>query len=199
VIEIVPTPTIPLELAEDTDDARVLQSQTKLRIQLGAMKAPKTFYILDKGCQDVIFGSPFFRAYTPQFDWETHQQVVKIGDENHTIVSPTKGPMPITPGAVISRAKLKSIIRRNDTEALYVGLIKPITEPIPGSSDNQLSWITTEFSDVFTEGLAAESPPSRAVDHESPILPDLAPPVRAIFRLSQSELKVLRETPDKLL
>jgi Integrase core domain len=197
-IEIIPTPPIPLELAEETEDIRVLQSQTNpIQIRLGATKVYRSFYILDQGCHDVIFGWPFFRFFTPQFDWETHK--VKIAGENHALISPTKGPMAITV-AVISRAKLKSIIRRNDTEEIYVGLVKPISEPTgPDSSDDQPSWITTEFSDVFMEGLPPELPPSRAVDHEIPILPDLVPPFRAIFRLAQSELKVLKETIDKLL
>jgi hypothetical protein len=96
---------------------------------------------------------------------------------------------------VISRAKLKSIIRRDEPEALYVGLLKITTDL---ASDDPPSWITTEFSDVFTEALPPELPPSRAVDHEIPILPDLTPPFRAIFRLAQSELKVLKDTIDIL-
>jgi Reverse transcriptase (RNA-dependent DNA polymerase)/RNase H-like domain found in reverse transcriptase/Integrase zinc binding domain/Aspartyl protease len=196
-IEIVPTPPIPLELAEDTEDERIIRSQTNpLRIQLGAMEAHKSFHVLDRGCHDVIFGSPFFRSYTPQFDWETHH--VKIAGENHVMVSPTKTTPPVTV-AVVSRAKLKSIIRHDDADAIYVGLLKPTTDNDDSSDDNPPAWITKEYSNVFTEGLPAELPPSRAVDHEIPILPDLAPPFRAIFRLSQSELDILKETIDKLL
>jgi hypothetical protein len=85
--------------------------------------------------------------------------------------------------AVISQAKLRSIIPRDEPEALYVGLLKITTD----SPDDPPLWITTEFSDVFTERLPPELPPSRAVDHEIPIvLPDLAPPFRAIFRLAQT-------------
>jgi hypothetical protein len=56
-----------------------------------------------------------------------------------------------------------------------------------------------QFGDVFTEGLPSGLPPSRAVDHEIPLLPNLAPPFRGIFRLSQAELDVLKETLDNLL
>jgi hypothetical protein len=62
-IEIVPTPPIPLELAEETEGERVIRSQSRgpLRIQLGEMEAHKSFYVLDRGCHDVIL-SPFFRS-----------------------------------------------------------------------------------------------------------------------------------------
>jgi hypothetical protein len=79
---------------------------------------------------------------------------------------------------------------------VYVGLLKAT-----GSSDDnqQPPWITSEFGDVFTEGLPSGLPPSPAVDHEIPLLPNLAPPFCSVFRLSQAELDVLKETLDNLL
>jgi hypothetical protein len=93
-IEIIPTPPIPLKLAEETEE-RIIRSQTNpLRIQLGEMEAYKSFYVLDKGYHDVILRSPFFRSYTPQFNWENQQ--VHIAGEKHTLVSPKQGPIPVT-------------------------------------------------------------------------------------------------------
>jgi Aspartyl protease len=89
-IAMIPTPPIPLELAEETDEEREIRSQTKpIRIRLGNnVDVWKTFYVLDKGCHDIIFGSPFFRSFTPQFDWGNHE--VKIARETHQLLSPTK-------------------------------------------------------------------------------------------------------------
>jgi Aspartyl protease len=195
-IAMIPTPPIPLELAEETDEEREIRSQTKpIRICLGNnVDVWKTFYVLDKGCHDVIFGSPFFHSFTPQFDWGNHE--VKIARETHQLLSPTKISAANILSKVISRAKLKALVRRADAESIYVGLLKPT-----GSSDDsqQPPWIASEFRDVFTEGLPSGLPPSRAVDHEIPLLPNLAPPFRGIFRLSQAELDVLKETLDNLL
>ena len=42
-------------------------------------------------------------------------------------------------------------------------------------------------------------PPTRAVDHRIPLLPDMPPPFKGIFRLSQMELNELKKQLDQLL
>src|SRR5437762_1588455 len=42
-------------------------------------------------------------------------------------------------------------------------------------------------------------PPVRSVDHEIPLKPDMPPPFRGIFRLSQYELRELKQQLDQLL
>jgi hypothetical protein len=111
-------------------------------------------------------------------------------------LSPTKTSAANILSEVISRAKLKALVRRGDADSIYVGPFKST-----GLSDDsqQPPWIGSEFGDVFTEGLPSGLPPLRAVDHEIPLLPNLAPPFRSIFRLSQAEFDVLKETLDNLL
>ena len=42
-------------------------------------------------------------------------------------------------------------------------------------------------------------PPERAIDHQIPLLPDMPPPFKGIFRLSQMELRELKKQLDQLL
>ena len=57
----------------------------------------------------------------------------------------------------------------------------------------------SEYGKAFADELPPGLPPSRTVDHQIPLLSDMPPPFKGIFRLSQMELQVLKDTLDKLL
>jgi len=62
-----------------------------------------------------------------------------------------------------------------------------------------LEWIQKEFGDIPLEGLPPGSSPPHKVQHEIPLYPNLPPPFKGIFRLSQTELQELRTQLQKLL
>ena len=109
---------------------------------------------------------------------------------------------------MITRSKLKSLVRKNDLAELYLTTFSAIENPSSTSSpDNSIlsttpvpQWIQKEYSDVFLEGLPPGLPPDRNVEHEIPLKDlNLAPPFKGIFRLSQLELQELRKQLDILL
>src|SRR5438046_6978452 len=60
-------------------------------------------------------------------------------------------------------------------------------------------WIRKDYGTVLREELPPQMPPVRSVDHEIPLKPDMPPPFKGIFRLSQYELRELKQQLDQLL
>ena len=60
-------------------------------------------------------------------------------------------------------------------------------------------WIRKDYGTVLKEELSPQMPPIRSVDHEIPLKPDMPPPFKGIFRLSQYELRELKQQLDQLL
>jgi hypothetical protein len=56
--------------------------------------------------------------------------------------------------------------------------------------------VSKEYSSIFLEGLPAEMPPTRVVDHQIPLLQDMPPPFKCIFRLSEMKLNELKKKLD---
>jgi hypothetical protein len=102
--------------------------------------------------------------------------------------------------AMLSKADLKRIIRQDQIEETYLMTIKVAMDPErkDKGSDEQGSqsttepgWIDKEYGSIFMEDLPAEMPPKQAVDHQIPLLPEMPPPFKDIFQLSQMELNEL--------
>jgi hypothetical protein len=55
-----------------------------------------------------------------------------------------------------------------------------------------------EFLDVMPEELLDELPPRRQVDHAIEVMPRVAPPTKAPYRMSHEELKELKVQLEKL-
>jgi hypothetical protein len=56
-----------------------------------------------------------------------------------------------------------------------------------------------EFPDVMPEELPEELPPKRRVDHVIEVMPGMAPPTKAPYRMSHEELKELKVQLEELL
>ena len=67
---------------------------------------------------------------------------------------------------------------------------------IPNASIRNL---VAEYHDVFPEELPAGLPPERSIDHKIELIPGSSPTNRSIFRLSQDELREVREQLKELL
>jgi hypothetical protein len=101
---------------------------------------------------------------------------------------------------MLSRVDLKWIIRQDQIGELYLMTIKVDKDSErKEESGKESGWIDKEFSSIFLEGLSAEIPPKRTVDHRIPLLPDIPPSFKGIFRLSQMELNELKKQLDQLL
>ena len=106
---------------------------------------------------------------------------------------------------MISRKRLKKELKRNEIEELYLATIRQTndddTESASQHQDDSTipEWIRKEYGTVLREELPPQMPPTRSVDHQIPLKPDMPPPFRGIFRLSQLELRELKRQLDQLL
>src|SRR5213076_2915605 len=92
-----------------------------------------------------------------------------------------------------------------EIEELYLTMIQEAnddTDSISASTiqlDEIPEWIRKDYGTVLKEELSPQMPPIRSVDHEIPLKPDMPPPFKGIFRLSQYELRELKQQLDQLL
>jgi hypothetical protein len=111
---------------------------------------------------------------------------------------------------LISRKRLNKELRRKEIEELYLATIQEAddvtndhTDSISASIVQQLdeipSWIRKDYGTVLREELPQQMPPTRSVDHQIPLKPDMPPPFKGHFRLSQLELQELKRQLDLLL
>jgi hypothetical protein len=101
---------------------------------------------------------------------------------------------------MISGAKFTKLVRRDQGDEMYNANARIADSQNPEKHQNpekprseNPSEITTnhkrilkEFGDIFLDGLPPGNPPPRKVRHE---IPNLPPPFKGIFRLSQAELQ----------
>ena len=108
---------------------------------------------------------------------------------------------------MISRKRLKKELKRDEIEELYLATIREANDDtgisISASTIQQLddipNWIRKDYGTVLREELPPQMPPTRSVDHQIPLKPDMSPPFKGIFRLSQLELRELKRQLDQLL
>src|SRR5438046_6719950 len=94
--------------------------------------------------------------------------------------------------ALISRKTLKKEPRHNKVDKLYLARIQEVSEDqtkkgitvISEGDDEVPKWIKKEYGKVFREGLPSHIPPTRSVNHQIPLKPDMPPLFRGIYRLS---------------
>ena len=124
------------------------------------------------GTHDLIFGQPWFTIYNHQINWRTQQIEVAA----HTTFDDVDGPTfqeKMTIGAY---------------EEIYLLKVTNIdhTEIPP-----ELKSVLEEYKDVFPDQLPAVMPPTRSVNFELHMNPDVVPSSRGPFRLSKVEQDAL--------
>ena len=79
----------------------------------------------------------------------------------------------------------------DDTDSISASTIQKL--------DNIPNWIRKDYGTVLREELSPQMPPTRSMDHQIPLKPDMPPSFKGIFRLSQLELRELKRQLDQLL
>jgi hypothetical protein len=197
-----PTTPVPVQLAVRQPGRTTLETQTKrLSIKIGQFETRKALYIAPLPCYDAILGHPFVHEFDVRFPKENPVALIN-GIEVPVIEENPENPEKTQKIQMISRSKLKKLVRRNQTEELYIAVVH-FVDPEPENPENPENpektpkpknpmWIQTEFGEIFLDGLPPGNPPPRKVEHQIPLYPNLPPPFKGIFRLSQIELQELR-------
>jgi hypothetical protein len=182
-----------------------------LELRIGETVIRKSLYLLPVPQFDAIVGMPFFR----QNDIDLTELESGIVEVNGSKVPISKGDMDMeeSPGSMetptigmISRKRLKKELKRNEIEELYLATIREANDNTDSISASLVqepgdipNWIQKDYGSVLREELLPEMPPTRTVDHQIPLIPDMPPPFKGIFRLSQLELRELKRQLDQLL
>jgi hypothetical protein len=68
-----------------------------------------------------------------------------------------------------------------------------------GTSPKCIKQVLEEFLDVMPDELPEDLPPKRRVDHAIEVMPEMAPPAKAPYRMNHEELKELKVQLEELL
>ena len=201
-ISEIPMRPQPVDLAISSARAQLTHKTALLELKIGKTVITKSLYLLPIPQFDAIVGMPFFR----QNEIDLAGLELGIIEVNGSKVSMIKGDMNLeeSPGnmetpmiGMISKKRLKKELRRNEIKELYLATIQEMNDStedsISASTVQKLDeipeWIRKDYGTVLREELPPQMPPTRSVDHEIPLKPDMPPPFKGIFRLSQYELR----------
>ncbi|TMC19484.1 MAG: hypothetical protein E6J34_15270 [Chloroflexi bacterium] len=205
----------PVDLAVSSARAQLTHKTAPLELRIGKTVITKSLYLLPVPQFDAILGMPFFRqneidlAGLEMGIVEVNGSKVPMvkGDKDTNMdmnESPESTEIPTI--GVISRKRLKKELKRDEIEELYLATIKEANDDtisIAASTVQKLDdvpdWIRKDYGTVLREELPPQMPPTRSVDHQIPLKPDMPPPFKGIFRLSQLELRELKRQLDQLL
>src|SRR6266496_4906169 len=202
----------PVDLAVSSARAQLTHKTEPLELRIGNMVIRKSLYLLPIPQFDAIVGMPFFR----QNEIDLAGLESGIIEVNGSKVPMIRGDMDMkeSPGSMetpiigmISRKRLKKELKHDEIEELYLATIQEanddmgisISASIIQQLDDIPNWIRKDYGTVLREELPPQMPPTRSVDHQIPLKPDMPPPFKGIFRLSQLELRELKWQLDQLL
>jgi hypothetical protein len=205
----IPMRSRPVDLAVSSARVCLTHKTQPLDLRIGNTLITKSLYLLPVPQFDAIVGMPFFKEN--EIDLAGLEK--GIVNVNRSKVSMTEGDtdtdmdMEESPGNVgtpmigmISRMRLKKELRRDQIEELYLATIQNFNNDAETNiSANGPNWIKKEYGSVLREELPPQMPPARSVDHQIPLKPDMPPPFKGIFQLSQFELRELKRQLDQLL
>ena len=200
----------PVDLAVSSARAQLTHKTASLELRIGKTVITRSLYLLPIPQFDAIVGMLFFRQN------EIDLAGLEFGniEVNGSKMSISKGDMDMdeSPGnteiiGMISRKRLKKELKRGEIEELYLATIREANNDtrisISASTIQKLDeipeWIRKDYGTVFREELPPQMPPTRSVDHEIPLKPDMPSSFKGIFRLSQYELRELKQQLDQLL
>jgi transposase InsO family protein len=204
-IEGIPMRSRPIDLAVGSAKAQLTHKTRLLKVKIGETEVEESLYLLPIPQFDAIVGMPFFIKNEVDLT-NLDIGIIKVNKgkvflENDLGISMEEQlyGTKIPTIAMISKKSLKKEFRHNRVEELYLTMIREVSKEEIKKGIETPEWIEKEYGEVFREGLPPNLPPARTVDHQIPLKPDMPPPFRGIYRLSQVELQELKRQLDQLL
>jgi hypothetical protein len=180
----------PVDLAVSSARAQLTHKTAPLELKIGNTVITKSLYLLPIPQFDAIVGMPFFRqkdidlAGLESGNIEVNgSKVPMVRGEKDMEESPESMETPMI--GMISRKRLKKELRRKEIEELYLATIQEANDVTNDCTDSistastvqQLdeipSWIRKDYGTVLREELPPQMPPTRSVDHQIPLKPDM--------------------------
>jgi hypothetical protein len=214
-ISEIPMRPRPIDLAVSNARAQLTHKTTPLKLRIGKTVITRSLYLLPIPQFDAIIKMPFFRQNEIDLaglefgNIEVNENKMPISKDDMDMDMDTKespDSMETLMMGMISRKRLKKELKHDEIEELYLATIQEtndITNIISASAVRQLDgipeWIQKDYKTVLRKELPPQMPLIRSVDHEIPLKPDMPPSFTRIFRLSQIELRELKQQLDQLL
>ena len=150
---------------------------------------------------EVILGIPWLEKVNPSIDWNS--QKITIGKEKSKKCTPKQGKTPMIEICKLSQKQMKKIQQQEPQKVLMVW-IKPVLGQLNATQEEdearaKIPRDYQEFCEMFKEEAHEKLPEHQDWDHEIPIEERKKPTYGPIYALSETEIKALREYPDKNL
>src|SRR5271168_718545 len=120
-----PTTPVPIELAVRNASHPTLETQTKrLPMSIGQLKMKKAFYIAPLPRYDAILGAPFVHEFDVRFPQKPVGVIKGIEVPLIQATSRTQRAPDTQKIQMISRAKLKKLVRRDQADEIYIANVR---------------------------------------------------------------------------
>jgi hypothetical protein len=192
---------IEVHFADGVPHPTTLQTK-RMPFQLGNWKRRVDLLVSTLGGMDCILGMEFITQNNVLI--EGHNRLVRIPSKSG-IVQVKAHELPCVGGPTIHFMLGKAWERECVGNFGMMCIMRVLEEYEPKeatklvTSAKCIKQVLEEFSDVMPEELPEDLPPKRRVDHAIEVMPGVAPPAKAPYRMSHEELKELKVQLEKLL
>lgn len=180
----------------------VCEKAADLRVSIGHLSGVVRFHVLDMGF-DMILGKDWLKIWNGRIRGRDDKVFIGGRCSKTHVMKPIRSVRQPIPQNMINAVQMKRLLKKKST----VRFLLMVTEKIQSKScsdlldrtDEEFRDIVKEFSDVFPETLPCGLPPQRKIDHKIDIKPGSDTPHQRLYRMSDEELKTLREKLKELL
>jgi hypothetical protein len=171
-------------------------------LQLGNWRGKVDLLIFTLGGMDCILGMEFITQNNVLI--EGHNRLIKIPSKNG-IVRVKAQELPCVGGPTIHFMLGKAWEKECVGGVGMMCVMRVLDEYEPEeatklvTSPKCIKQVLEEFPDVMLEELLEDLPPRRRIDHAIEVMPGVAPPAKAPYRMSHEELKELKVQLEELL
>jgi hypothetical protein len=171
-------------------------------LQLGNWRGKVDLLVSTLGGMDCILGMEFITRNNVLIEW--HNMLIRIPSKNG-IVRVKAHEVPSVGGTTIHLMLGKNLEKECVGGYGMLCVMRVLDEFEPKEATKVVSLhkcikqVLEEFPDVMPEELPDELPPRRQVDHAIKVMPGVAPPTKAPYRMSHEELKELKGQLEDLL
>ncbi len=192
---------IEVHFADEVPHPTTLQAK-EVPLQLGNWRGKVDLLVSTLGGMDCVFGMEFITQNNVFI--EGHNRLVKIPSKSG-IMRVKAHELPCVGGPTIHFMLEKAWERECVGGFGMMCVMRVLDEYEPKeatklvTSPKCIKQVLEEFPDVMPEDLPEDLPPRRQVDHAIEMMPGVAPPAKAPYRMSHEELKELKVQLEELL
>ncbi|CAI5997914.1 unnamed protein product [Closterium sp. NIES-64] len=172
-----------------------IHGEASLQLHIGALRWKPTLPITNIKGLDFILGRDFFKRFNPEIDWVNWKACIYNNGKQVELRSWTDtGSVP-----EMTLARFERTV--NESNTIYFALVMVAVEEEKPSSElpAAVKEVLEQYKDIMPDDLPAGVPPARTHEHEIVEEPGAKPISRAPYRLSPTELTLMKKQIEYLL